>query len=249
MALTTLVLTETELSVALFLAGLQSSKLTLKTAPSALQTFLRVPHLRLRLFQDVLAAATDIDKLCLSLETAAAVLSAVRDSQPQVQLAWTYPGERSPGLRTTEGVARELVDASKTTLLVVGFAVSAVSNGAGLAAQTLDAIARAAARGVVVTAVLHRDVSLRSFLHACRPGAPRPSVFTWPASDDAMAAMHAKLVVGDRSHALVTSANLTYHGLERNLEMGVRISGHPAAEIHDRFDELIATGVLVPWTD
>jgi len=54
-------------------------------------------------------------------------------------------------------------------------------------------------------------------------------------------------LIADRSDALVTSANLTYHGFQGNLEMGLRVKGPPAAEIHDRIHELIASGEFVPW--
>ena len=39
--------------------------------------------------------------------------------------------------------------------------------------------------------------------------------------------MHAKILVVDRRIALVGSANLTGHALERNLECGVLIRGGP----------------------
>jgi phosphatidylserine/phosphatidylglycerophosphate/cardiolipin synthase-like enzyme len=39
--------------------------------------------------------------------------------------------------------------------------------------------------------------------------------------------MHAKVLVVDRSVALVGSANLTGYGLERNLECGLLIRGGP----------------------
>lgn len=64
-----------------------------------------------------------------------------------------------------------------------------------------------------------------------------------------MAALHAKLLVADREDALITSANLTYHGFERNLEMGIRVTGRAAAEIHDQIHQLISTKELVAWRD
>jgi phosphatidylserine/phosphatidylglycerophosphate/cardiolipin synthase-like enzyme len=48
---------------------------------------------------------------------------------------------------------------------------------------------------------------------------------------------------------LVTSANLTYHGLAENLEIGLRVKGAQAAAIGQRFDHLIAEAVLQEWKD
>jgi phosphatidylserine/phosphatidylglycerophosphate/cardiolipin synthase-like enzyme len=100
---------------------------------------------------------------------------------------------------------------------------------------------------VSVVAVLHRDVNREALLQAWRDGVPRPRIFTWPGGADEKSAVHAKLLIADRNDALVTSANLTYHGFERNLEMGIRVTGHAAAEIYDGVYGLIETGDLVPW--
>ena len=201
------------------------------------------------MYREVLLAAPSVDKLVLALRTSAETSLAAAGSQPAVSIAWTYPGRGRSGLRTTGGVAREIIDNSHLSLLFVGYAVTVDPALSGLAAQTVDAIARAAERGVVVTAVLNRSVNRNALLQAWRAGVQLPSIFTWPASDDEKATVHAKLLVADRKDVLVTSANLTYHGFERNLEMGLRVKGHSAAEVHDKIFELISAGELRPWVD
>jgi phosphatidylserine/phosphatidylglycerophosphate/cardiolipin synthase-like enzyme len=59
--------------------------------------------------------------------------------------------------------------------------------------------------------------------------------------------LHAKVLVADRGDALVTSANLTSYAMDRNMEMGARIIGQPAADIARHFDLLEAYGVLEPY--
>ena len=44
-------------------------------------------------------------------------------------------------------------------------------------------------------------------------------------NDTVEGSMHAKVIIADHSEAIVGSANLTYSGADRNLEMGVRIRG------------------------
>jgi phosphatidylserine/phosphatidylglycerophosphate/cardiolipin synthase-like enzyme len=44
---------------------------------------------------------------------------------------------------------------------------------------------------------------------------------------------------------LVTSANLTYHGLSGNVEVGVLVEGNVAAEAVQLINRLIAEGVVV----
>jgi len=62
-----------------------------------------------------------------------------------------------------------------------------------------------------------------------------------------MAKLHAKVIVADARDALVTSANLTYHGYEANIELGVRISGDPARLVDAHFRELIRSEELIVW--
>ena len=227
---------------------LEDGTLGLSSSTGALQMRLGLPQARLRLYRETLAAASSVRELILAVRSAAETATCLTLDQPVIEVAWTYPGSAKPGLRTTGGVAREIVNASRSSLLLVGYSVTVDPSLTGLAAQTIDAIARAAERGVTVTAVLHSEVNRLAVLQAWRSGVRPPAIFTWlPSADDNKASVHAKLLIADRQDGLVTSANLTYHGLEGNLEMGLHVKGRPAAEIQDRIHDLIATGRLVPW--
>jgi phosphatidylserine/phosphatidylglycerophosphate/cardiolipin synthase-like enzyme len=56
--------------------------------------------------------------------------------------------------------------------------------------------------------------------------------------------MHAKCLLVDASDLLVTSANFTFHGLQGNVEIGVRLRGAPAAEARKIFSHLVESRVL-----
>jgi phosphatidylserine/phosphatidylglycerophosphate/cardiolipin synthase-like enzyme len=234
--------------VNVFADALEAGNVGLSTPNGALQTLLGVQHGRIRSYRDVLATTPNIDQLILALRTAAHTADAMGSAQTIVEVAWTYPGIARPGLRTTGGVAREIVTQCKKTLLLVGYSVTVDPALTGLAAQTIEAIARAAERGVLVTAVLHKNVNPQALLQAWSPGVRRPSIFRWvDTGRDDKAAIHAKVLIGDHVDALVTSANLTYHGFQGNLEMGLRVRGRPASEIHDRFEDLMNDRALVSW--
>lgn len=72
--------------------------------------------------------------------------------------------------------------------------------------------------------------------------APKPSVYSWSDEADEIAKLHAKVLVVDRRDLLVTSANLTGHGMEGNLELGTRTIGKPAERAHDHVKALIGAG-------
>lgn len=231
-----------------FADSLALGQLHLASSPSDLQRHLGISNARIRAYLDVLQIASDIQDLVVILRSSAATAAAFYSIQQRVEVAWTFPGSTRPSLRTTGGVAREIIDAAQEALLVVGYAVTVDSQLSGLAAQTVDAIARASERGVDVVVVLHRAANRLALLQAWRSGVPLPSIFTWPPTGDPMAAIHAKLLIADRNDALVTSANLTYHGFEKNLEMGLRVTGGAAANMDDGIRSLITSGELVEWS-
>lgn len=234
----------------IFAAALERGEVLASSSTGALQMRLGVTQARLRPYRDALSTAPSVAELVLALRAAAETAARIATTQPTIEIAWTYPGNTRPGIRTTGGVALEIVDGSRFNLLVVGYSVTLNPTLSGLAANTIEAIAHAAARGVIVTAVLHNDDNRHALLRAWRPGIRRPSIFKWPISDnDPMSSVHAKVLISDRRDGLVTSANLTYHGFEANIEMGLRVKGSPAAEIHDRIHDLISDGELVPWLD
>ena len=72
-------------------------------------------------------------------------------------------------------------------------------------------------------------------------------VYNYPKQQyDKMAALHAKVISVDKRETLITSANLSYHGQEGNLELGTYIeSTSIAKQIDDLFTQLIFRKVFV----
>lgn len=64
--------------------------------------------------------------------------------------------------------------------------------------------------------------------------------------DDKMAALHAKLLVSDVRRSLISSANLSYHGMQGNVEMGFLIESHnKAKQIETVLKEMVRMKVFV----
>jgi cardiolipin synthase A/B len=208
---------------------------------------LNLPEARVRAFRAVVVERASPTSLPEALRAAAATSQLIGLHRQSVEVAWTFPGASPKAMRTTGAVARELIDSSRESLLVMGYVVTVDVELSGLAARTIRAMSNAATRGCRVTAVLHRNVNRQALMKAWG-SAPLPAFFTWPESSDAFAAQHAKVLVADKRDALVTSANLTHHGLSGNLEMGLRVSGTAATQIHEQIFQLIAANELVAWT-
>jgi phosphatidylserine/phosphatidylglycerophosphate/cardiolipin synthase-like enzyme len=119
---------------------------------------------------------------------------------------------------------------------------------AGAGSVVLDDLKAAAARGVHIKFIVHDDPANWLAIQKSWPlAAARPAVLTWtPAETAGWQKLHAKLILTDDVDLLVTSANLTYHGLERNMELGIRLRSDACRIVADHFASLARAGVLRP---
>ena len=227
---------------------LDEGRLTARPTAGALQSRLAIPSARLGPIRRLLDSTSDVNLLVTVIRVAVSTAELVRGDAAKVEIAATRL-QQGVRVRTTGGVARDIVTGATERLLLVGYSVTADPSLAGLAARILRAMGEAGTRGVAVTAIIHRDEPNRAaIMRAWPPNAPHPHFYTWPEqASEPMAKMHAKVIVADARDALVTSANLTRHGFVGNVEMGVRIIGRPAKTVADVFERLVVSGAFVSW--
>jgi cardiolipin synthase A/B len=192
--------------------------------------------------------------IALALRTSVVAATSVRVRAPSTQVVWTGPKVEGSFLRATREVVREILRGARTELLVVGYWIAARDDGEGIIEELIALLADAVTRGVAVSVIM--DERLRSdgrdnarILKSAWPICTvLPKQLTWrlPPTDQHLK-LHAKVLIADRTDALVTSANLTSYAMDRNMEMGVRIIGRPAADIAKHFDLLVAKGVIEPY--
>ena len=190
-------------------------------------------------------------ELALALETANRLRELERSKVPQIEVAWTGPEAEGPLMRPTFDVIREMITETRTggEILIVGYSLTAAEDSP--MHEVINLLTAASRRDAQITFVLHRDdeeKNLAQLTDAWDVFAVKPRVFTWdPTADAPYTKLHAKALVIDRLQVLVTSANLTFHGLKKNLELGLRVRGPQAQLIARRFDHLIAEEVIRPW--
>jgi phosphatidylserine/phosphatidylglycerophosphate/cardiolipin synthase-like enzyme len=194
------------------------------------------------------AVATGVIVVGLQSASFAKTLQAARATT--VEVVGTGPVESGSSLRATAQVASEMVSHATRYVLVVGYSINFDLLGRGATGQLLENLKAAATRGVHIRLILHDDPRNKEmFLRAWKGFDQKPQILTWVGHDtDAMLKLHAKLLVADDTDMLVTSANLTYHGLERNIELGVRLKGPEAMTVRMHFDNLQRHGHLVSWS-
>ncbi len=192
-----------------------------------------------------LLRSSQSETLAAGLGAAIAMRTIRESAEAKVDLVWTGPDVPGLAVRPTGAVVEELLRSAIHEVVLLGYAVSQQGERVS---HVLRLLGDAVARECAVTVVLHSDDASanRAQLLAGWALPVHPRVLTWrPPPGYPYTKMHAKALVVDRRRALVTSANLTLHGLEANLELGVRIDGAVAAAITERIDMLIARGVLV----
>jgi phosphatidylserine/phosphatidylglycerophosphate/cardiolipin synthase-like enzyme len=195
---------------------------------------------------------TSAEEVASILVVVARTSEIFRSDSPQLETVWTGPQVVGPHVRSTDLVIQEMLGAAQTSgeILMVGYSLT-VGNDSAMT-KVVDMLKLATSRGVQIRVVLHSDddehENRENLMTAWDVLVKKPEVYTWkPKNPDKYTKLHAKCLVVDRVDALVTSANFTFHGLESNLELGVRVRGGHAGSIAEIFDNLISSGELVSW--
>lgn len=181
--------------------------------------------------------------VAMGVRTAARASKDEREVQ-RVELVWTGPTVTGIPIRHTYAVLVQVIDAARHRLTLVSFAAYTTP-------VVTNALRSAASRGVDVRLVLDGGTNAQ-FAFTALGGTVQ--LLTWPPTvlldhDPDHASLHAKCAVADHDVAFVTSANLTSHALNRNMELGLLITGGEVPKrLADHLDGLVATDVLVPWT-
>jgi cardiolipin synthase len=161
----------------------------------------------------------------------------------------TGPQSRHVPLRATRQAFESIAVAARRDLLVLTYSahadarIVATLRGAidrGVRVRVIVETTRAGG-GTLHTAALDALAELPADFYLWDPSR-RPRLGSPPS-------MHAKGIIADRHSAFLTTANLSGHAFDANIEVGVRIvGGDLPARLHDHFDALIADAVLVPAT-
>jgi phosphatidylserine/phosphatidylglycerophosphate/cardiolipin synthase-like enzyme len=187
----------------------------------------------------------------MSLVEAAAYLRglaaghAQRSAEVRIESVWSGPSTHPVPVRSTAQVLVELVGRARAELLLMTYSATPYQ-------PLLTALAAAVARGVRVTVVVETLAGAGGALQGTEPAAafatvPGLKLWHWPKEQRAEghAKMHAKIAVGDRRMLLVSSANLTQSGVNRNIEAGLLVRGGTAPQrAAEHIAELQSRGVL-----
>lgn len=169
-------------------------------------------------------------------------------AEEKLELVWTGPSTPMMSTRRTEQALLEVINSSHKTLFLVSFVAYEV-------ASVTKALNEAIERGVDVSILLepaevHGGQIKEDCFAMMKYAVPNASLYVW--SDKNKEEMgggyrivHAKCSIADAKVAFITSANLTGAALERNMELGVLISGNNIPQqLYSHLQSLISTKTL-----
>lgn len=189
-----------------------------------------------------------------------AVLAERATPRPVPELVWTGPEAPAGTARDTKVVLRSLLAGARERVVLAGYSfdhaedvlapLHAVMRDHGVTVHAFVDIPQLA-RGSSPEA--HLEGCLRGFLATSWPfGPPLPQLYCDRRAlvpGPPYSSLHAKCVVVDGLRALVSSANFTQRGQERNIEVGVLIEDATFAEfLSAQWMRLVDSGLVVGWT-
>ena len=194
----------------------------------------------LRLWQEW---GRDIQALITTLQAVRITSITVQAEAPSVSLVWTGPVSLPGPTRTTGSTLIDLIDHAQQEIVIVGYTLTVSAR------RIIEHLAQAQLRDIQVVLIVDRmeENKLLPVLKSCWPSDQElPLLYTRQASSsDPKSALHAKAVIVDSRTILATSANLSYHGLAGNIELGLLVEGHVAWEAVTLLKSLITEEICV----
>jgi phosphatidylserine/phosphatidylglycerophosphate/cardiolipin synthase-like enzyme len=177
-----------------------------------------------------------------------------KDRQGDINLIWTGPKTEHFTLRRIDQTLLDIIRSCTDEVFLVSFAVYKIP-------PLITEIEEAINRGVKFRFLLETpETSQGTISHDPRSSfssliSKNSNFFIWPhenrpiSSKGNRGVLHAKIAIGDEKHLLISSANLTQHAMEINMEMGVYIeNGNLPKKVKMHFNDLIRNGVIYEFS-
>lgn len=169
-----------------------------------------------------------------------------RNTGEKCELVITAPPSFRLKARRTEDVVSRLITEACRSITITGYSISDYFDG------MLDSMIQKSTTGVYVNLYVNDVEKHGEQLQRVKSYRGQYlRLFEYNrVKDDQMAALHAKMIVVDGVSSFVSSANLSYHGMQGNIEMGILTkSADKAKTIEGLLKELRRMKVFLPVTD
>lgn len=168
-------------------------------------------------------------------EIAEAIKTAMTAGKPEkVSLVVTAPPSFKIDAKPTMTVVQSMIEGAKRNILMTGYSLSSYFS------ELTDTIIDKSQKGVFVKFFINNIEKQPEADKLLRYKGRFLRIYDYSNEDDKMAALHAKVISVDMKQTLITSANLSYHGQQGNIELGTLIeSEHTAKQLDDVMTQFI----------
>ncbi|WP_264229687.1 phospholipase D-like domain-containing protein [Acholeplasma laidlawii] len=158
------------------------------------------------------------------------------NEKENIEIVTTTPISFNTKTRRTYPVIEELISKATKHIVITGYAISEHFD------EIMEKLNVKSKQGVMVELFINDYEKVKTHLDKIEHSNKnffRVYKFI-EKEEDKMASLHAKTVIIDREKALISSANLSYHGMVSNIEIGVLVeSKEKAQQILDIYQALI----------
>ena len=158
------------------------------------------------------------------------------------ELVVTAPPSFSVKARSTVNTVSSMILRAQNSILITGYSLS------GYFGDLVDCMIQKSKSGVLIKFFANGLEGQAEFEKLLKYRGRFLRIYNYQKPEDPMSSLHAKVICVDQSKTLITSANLSYHGQERNIEMGTYIeSATIARQVDEVFTKLLFSKVFLEY--
>jgi phosphatidylserine/phosphatidylglycerophosphate/cardiolipin synthase-like enzyme len=180
-----------------------------------------------------LAKSLDVspNTLVKLIDIAAFTYQKTKRVEPKISPVWTGPTfSTSPIKHKTYETIKKMFESAQNEIIIVGYTFS-LDNP--IVSSLMDKLIEASNRGCRINIIFHKNTTNQERILNSWPNNIRlPYLYFWKGNRNlGTTSLHSKLICIDQNQLLVTSANFTLNGLERNIETGLLIQNDRSIQI------------------
>ena len=160
----------------------------------------------------------------------------------RLELVVTAPPSFSVKARSTVNTVSSMILRAQNSILITGYSLS------GYFGDLVDCMIQKSKSGVLIKFFANGLEGQAEFEKLLKYRGRFLRIYNYQKPEDPMSSLHAKVICVDQSKTLITSANLSYHGQEGNIEMGTYIeSATIARQVDEVFTKLLFSKVFLEY--
>lgn len=158
------------------------------------------------------------------------------------ELVVTAPPSFSVKARSTVNTVSSMILRAQNSILITEYSLS------GYFGDLVDCMIQKSKSGVLIKFFANGLEGQAEFEKLLKYRGRFLRIYNYQKPEDPMSSLHAKVICVDQSKTLITSANLSYHGQEGNIEMGTYIeSATIARQVDEVFTKLLFSKVFLEY--